>query len=567
MDRQSLKMTVSRTAMALAVGAAVTVGTTSPLDAQQFDLRPLLSQHPDSSLEARDQQLRQLYGTGNNLKVPGLPDTTGPVAPVVLSAPDAPTETLTLVPPTATAGTQIVDGLRVPTPLTQPQTSRTQSFQAQTRQAIAPVARPETPPARTVEVEVPVEPAPEPTAIVETPAAPEPTVAPESVVTEIVPVPAPEPAPEPIVEAPAAPAPEIIADTQDTTITPPLPKATVVPPAPPAVPTPDVAEGTAPDLTPLAAPSVETPVEVVEEVATDTVNDSIEDATEEVATDTVNDSIEDATEEAAESVSETILPSTVTVEEGTETVTEAIEKVAEAETAVETVTERVEEAVSEVATETLPETVTEPLPEAPAPEDVPAPATISAVEPAEIETPITVPTQEAEEYAETIAAARLPSNPRPLTEEVAPAPSLTETEPPVLDELETTEPAPETQSPIETAALAPDTSPLALDVPDETQLTFNVSSATLSDRSARVLDGIAGRLAQSDERLQIRAYARDADGRRSASRRLSLSRALAVRSYLIEKGIDSRRIDVRALGIPEDDSFPERVDLSFIAIR
>ena len=62
-------------------------------------------------------------------------------------------------------------------------------------------------------------------------------------------------------------------------------------------------------------------------------------------------------------------------------------------------------------------------------------------------------------------------------------------------------------------------------------------------------------------RLQLNAYASDKDSSASAARRLSLSRALAVRSFLIELGINSTRIDVRALGAKTETGFPDRVDL------
>ena len=47
----------------------------------------------------------------------------------------------------------------------------------------------------------------------------------------------------------------------------------------------------------------------------------------------------------------------------------------------------------------------------------------------------------------------------------------------------------------------------------------------------------------------------------SQARRLSLSRALTVRSYLISQGVRSTRIDVRALGARASDGPADRVDL------
>lgn len=66
-----------------------------------------------------------------------------------------------------------------------------------------------------------------------------------------------------------------------------------------------------------------------------------------------------------------------------------------------------------------------------------------------------------------------------------------------------------------------------------------------------------------DLRLQLLAYASDPDGSSSDARRLSLSRALAVRAYLIDKGIRTARFIVRAQGDRYGDGPQDRVDLSY----
>ncbi len=62
-------------------------------------------------------------------------------------------------------------------------------------------------------------------------------------------------------------------------------------------------------------------------------------------------------------------------------------------------------------------------------------------------------------------------------------------------------------------------------------------------------------------RLQVVAYAEGTADQASQARRLSLSRALTVRSYLISQGVRSTRIDVRALGARASDGPADRVDL------
>ena len=73
------------------------------------------------------------------------------------------------------------------------------------------------------------------------------------------------------------------------------------------------------------------------------------------------------------------------------------------------------------------------------------------------------------------------------------------------------------------------------------------------------------RLKADDQlRVQLMAYAGGAGLSASKARRLSLSRALTVRSFLIDNGVKSSRIDVRALGDKIPDGPSNRVDLNII---
>ena len=70
--------------------------------------------------------------------------------------------------------------------------------------------------------------------------------------------------------------------------------------------------------------------------------------------------------------------------------------------------------------------------------------------------------------------------------------------------------------------------------------------------------------ANENARVQLMAYAAGEDLTSSKARRISLSRALSVRSFLIEKGVRSTRIDVRALGDKSEDEPQNRVDVNVI---
>jgi outer membrane protein OmpA-like peptidoglycan-associated protein len=96
-------------------------------------------------------------------------------------------------------------------------------------------------------------------------------------------------------------------------------------------------------------------------------------------------------------------------------------------------------------------------------------------------------------------------------------------------------------------------------------IAFAVGEADLDAAGKARLDGLAKRLkVQSKIRMQLLAYAGGENLSASKARRLSLSRALAIRSYLIGKGVRSTRIDVRALGNKVPSGKPGRVDLKII---
>jgi outer membrane protein OmpA-like peptidoglycan-associated protein len=62
-------------------------------------------------------------------------------------------------------------------------------------------------------------------------------------------------------------------------------------------------------------------------------------------------------------------------------------------------------------------------------------------------------------------------------------------------------------------------------------------------------------------RVQLEAYGGAPGDRSSDARRLSLKRALAVRQLLIDNGVPSNRIDVRAMGGADDRGPADRVDV------
>jgi outer membrane protein OmpA-like peptidoglycan-associated protein len=98
------------------------------------------------------------------------------------------------------------------------------------------------------------------------------------------------------------------------------------------------------------------------------------------------------------------------------------------------------------------------------------------------------------------------------------------------------------------------------------RIEFLGANTVVPTEAEAVLTKIAALVANTDRRLQLNAYAGGTPETVSAARRLSLSRALAVRSFLIEAGVRSTRIDVRALGLADDDGPPERVDILLLGL-
>lgn len=152
-----------------------------------------------------------------------------------------------------------------------------------------------------------------------------------------------------------------------------------------------------------------------------------------------------------------------------------------------------------------------------------------------------------------------PTFARPVIEQpqttVEDTPLAASQEEPPVEEVQVSEVAP--------AAPSVDNMPAVPTLSDLT-LVFSQAQNDLDPAMQQKLDSIALHLASTiDSRLQVRAYAMGEDGTKASARRISLSRALAVRSYLMDKGVRPVRVDVRALGTDTDREPIDRVDLVF----
>lgn len=179
-----------------------------------------------------------------------------------------------------------------------------------------------------------------------------------------------------------------------------------------------------------------------------------------------------------------------------------------------------------------------PVASLPPPPPVPAPP-VKVPPPPRVSEPIAIPKAEPVPPPKPVAA------PAPMTApRSAPPPAA----------------KPATPPPMKKAALSPGTARPAANA--SVQILFAAGSAKLDATATEAMTRVANNMKSNEAmRIQLLAYAGAAGGSSSQARRLSLSRALAVRSYLIGQGVRSTRIDVRALGNKSSDGPPDRVDL------
>jgi outer membrane protein OmpA-like peptidoglycan-associated protein len=91
---------------------------------------------------------------------------------------------------------------------------------------------------------------------------------------------------------------------------------------------------------------------------------------------------------------------------------------------------------------------------------------------------------------------------------------------------------------------------------------FGATSSDIPSSAASPLDRLVKRM-KDDPRIRVRlnGYASAKIDSPSQARRKSLFRALAIRKYLMSKGIRSTRIDIHALGNKSEGDNPNRVDV------
>jgi outer membrane protein OmpA-like peptidoglycan-associated protein len=156
--------------------------------------------------------------------------------------------------------------------------------------------------------------------------------------------------------------------------------------------------------------------------------------------------------------------------------------------------------------------------------------------------------------SESAPTATAPSETAPTTaaaSETAP----TATAPTAPTQSASVEPAAGTQPP-------PDAADQSTLIDGQLRIPYDSGSRGIPDAAKGKIDALIEKLhGEPSLRLQVLAYADGDSDEVTRARGLSLSRALAMRSYLVEHGIDMMRMDVRALGNTAQEEPADRVDL------
>jgi len=222
--------------------------------------------------------------------------------------------------------------------------------------------------------------------------------------------------------------------------------------------------------------------------------------------------------------------------------------------------------------------LTKPTMKKPAAQPAPKPMPKPPVQTAAAPKPMAAPKAPAAPAAPAPQAPKQLAQPAPKP--AAPAPAKTAPAPPPMPATAKAPPAPppapaKAPPPMPKAAEAPPApapaptqqaaAPASIDLkPGQAlRIVFEESATKLPTTAEANLGQLAATIRDSkDYRVQLMAYAGAKDLSTSKARRISLSRALAVRSFLIDKGVRSTQIDVRALGSKTAEKPTNRVDVN-----
>lgn len=121
---------------------------------------------------------------------------------------------------------------------------------------------------------------------------------------------------------------------------------------------------------------------------------------------------------------------------------------------------------------------------------------------------------------------------------------------------------PTAPAPLPPVPVADDAPGAAEPLPDGLRITFGKDRSDLNPAAVAAIRQLALQAKAKPGALDVAAYAAGTPDDPSIPRRLSLARALAVRAVLLQEGVESPRIYVRALGANANSDPADRVDLT-----
>jgi outer membrane protein OmpA-like peptidoglycan-associated protein len=196
-----------------------------------------------------------------------------------------------------------------------------------------------------------------------------------------------------------------------------------------------------------------------------------------------------------------------------------------------------------------------PRPASPAVSRVPAPAAPAPIAPSATARATPAPPSATAVTPPPSASAIAPTSPLPAMPETEPDTAMINPITPPGPPAGSPPPPPPPVSDKAATTAAPTTSGL--------RLTFAPGQSDLSPDSTAAIRQLTGSASLGDSAtFNILAYAPGTPDDPSTARRVSLSRAMAVRSALVANGVPSARIFVRALGAQYGDGPPDRADLT-----
>jgi outer membrane protein OmpA-like peptidoglycan-associated protein len=194
----------------------------------------------------------------------------------------------------------------------------------------------------------------------------------------------------------------------------------------------------------------------------------------------------------------------------------------------------------------------------PMPRPKPDPASLAATEPAAPADATTAAAPAAPATAPLTATAQAPMpRPKPGSKLALGKTPREPKEPTIGTEASPAPPAPMTSpqgaadiaSALRGSSMAPPTVDPTAGFAVLTQVRFQSGRTELGDDAKTALDALAARLlSKTEERVRLAAFSGAPGDMSSDARRLSLERALAVRTYLVSKGVPASRVDVLSFG-------------------